>query len=268
MKEYAANTNMGDQGFCVLEYAPPNFGKTHGALTLPGRTRFINFESKDPRNVIGGSPNIIIYDDFLGFDEIIATLNRWVQEAREGKADYQNLFLDGTSFQMGKFKMDFEDSHYEKKLERSKKKPEEKPYLFDRFSMGDDTLQGWGGLASAMKRVTDLANKFTKQNINVIMTAWEMESPKYQGIGGEYIDYGPSYQGKEFGGLLAGYFDLIGRIVVPPKFNGDDVERPVISFVQNGKYGKYLCRATGKLTPHGAEVPLDWEQIFGFLRQK
>lgn len=264
MKSYSASDNMGDMGLCVLKYGPPNYGKTHGAGTLIGKTRFINFESKDPRNVLGGNGNIIIYDDFSGFDEIMSTLNDWVEEARKGKADYSNLFLDGTSFQMGKFKMDFEDSHYLKKMEKDKKKP----YLFDRFGLGEDALQGWGALASAMKRLCDMANKMTKFNINVIMTAWELESPKYSGIGGESIDYGPAYQGREFPGLLAGYFDLIGRIVVPPVFNGDEVTPPVISFVQEGtgKYSRYLCRATGKLTPHGQEVPLDWGKIFKFLR--
>jgi len=264
MKSYLASDTVENPGYCVLVYAPPNYGKTHGVLTLSGRTRLINFEAKDPRNVIGGHPEIQIYDDFQGFDEIMDTVASWVEEARSGKANYNNLFLDGTSFQMGKFKMDFEDSHYAKKLERDKKKP----FLFDRFGLGDDALQGWGALASAMKRMCDMANRMTKFGVNVIMTAWELENPKFSGIAGESLDYGPSYVGREFPNLLAGYFDLIGRIVVPPRFSDGKVERPIISFVQNNKYGKYLCRATGKLTPVGDEVPLDWGQILGFLNNK
>jgi len=262
MRTFRAVDSMGNLGICALKYGPPNYGKTHGANTLAGKTRFINFESKDPRNVIGGNPNITVYDDFSGFDEIMDTMNGWIEEARKGSVDYNNLFLDGTSFQMSKFKMDFEDSHWFKKLEKDKKKP----FLFDRFGLGDDALQGWGALASAMKRVCDMANKFSKFGINVIMTAWEQENPKYSGIGGEIIDYGPAFQGREFPGLLAGYFDLIGRVVIGPKFSDSGVERPTISFVQDSEFGRYLCRATGKLTPHGARVPLDWSQIFDFLR--
>lgn len=263
MRSYNAKDKMEGVGYCVLFYAPPNYGKTHSALTLSGKTRLINCESKDPRNVLAGSEDIVIFDDFVDFQDMMGVLDGWIEEARSGKIDYQNLFFDGASFQMSRFKMDFEDSHFEKKREKEKKEP----HLFDRFGLGEDALQGWGALASAMKRVTNGCNKLTKYGINVFMTAWEMENPKYSGIGGERIDAGPAFQGREFSNLLAGYFDLIGRVVAPPKFEDSGVAAPVISFVQDEAFGSYLCRATGKLAPRGKMVPLNWAKIIGFLNK-
>lgn len=254
---------------CILVYSPPNYGKTDSALTLDGKTYLVNFEEKNPMAVLKRdmerAKNITVFDDFRDFDEIQSTFDSWCEEARNGKLEADNIFIDGTSFQQSKFKTYFEDEHYIKKTEKK-----QQVYLFDRFSMSDDSMQGWGGLASLMKRITMIANRISKYGKTVIFTAWEVESPKYQGQGGVNVDYGPFFQGKEYSLLLSGYFSLIGRIVVPWKLDSETgkINPPIISFVQDDEFGSYLCRATGKLAPKGRRVPLNWSKIIGFLNKE
>lgn len=273
MRSYKAKDKIDNEGKAIFFYGPPSYSKTHSVLTLPGKTRLINCEAKDPRTVIGESENITVYDDFVDFDEMIVTLNSFVNEVREGKKEFDNLFFDGASFLMGKYKTDLEDAHYDK----LKDKNDKEPGLFDRLTMGEDGRRGWGALGSAMRRVTNISSTLTKYNINVIMSAWEMENPKYSGIGGEALDFGPWFQGQEFANMISGFFDLIGRIIVPPVFKKDKVDDAIISFVQinpdeigdgERNYGKYLCRATGKLIPKGKKVPLRWDKIIGFLNKE
>lgn len=275
MRSYSAKDKMEGEGKTIFFYGPPSFSKTHSSMSLDGKTRFINCEAKDPRTVIGDSDKIHVYDDFTNFDDMMDCLNGFVEEVRNGKPDYQNLFFDGASFQAGKFKMELEDAHYAKMREKDRGK---EPGLFERLSMGEDGRRGWGMLASAMSRITNITSVLTKYGVNVIMSAWEMENPKYSGIGGEALDYGPYFQGKEFSNMISGYFDLIGRIIIPPVFMEDGkVKDAVISFVQinadelrdgEKNYGVYLCRATGKMIPRGKRVPLNWGKIIGFLNKE
>jgi hypothetical protein len=57
----------------------------------------------------------------------------------------ENIFLDGGSFQQGKFRINLEDDHYERALEKSK--GSKVSLIFDRFGMGSDTQPGYGALA-------------------------------------------------------------------------------------------------------------------------
>jgi hypothetical protein len=265
----------GGQGICA--YGPTNCGKTDSVLTLPGKTNFINLEDKSPLQVLSRDPTwkdrITVYEDFNGFDEIEELLNEWLNKAQKGTMEEENIFLDGGSFQQGKFRINLEDDHYERALEKSK--GSKVSLIFDRFGMGSDTQPGYGALASMMKRVTANVQKFTKFGKNVIFTAWEMENPKYSGVGGESLDFGPTFEGKSYSNLLSGYFSLIGRIVEPWKLEVNEEGKetgkiipPIISFVRDDAYGKYLCRATGKLAPKGKRVPLNWSKIIGFLNKE
>jgi hypothetical protein len=244
------------QGYCMLIYSKPNFGKTHAFGTFPGKVKLIITEPKDPRSVLSWAENIS-YIETDDPEEYLPILIDYEKQAKAGTLDAQCIGFDSLSFLMSEFKVKFEDEHSSRLSEVEKKKL----FIFDKFSMGDDTLRGWGGLASLMKRVTGALNRISKYGIVTIATATEMENPKFNIA----LDYSPSFMGKEYPNVCNSYFHLVGRVTEPWKLKEDgSIKTPAVSFVSDD--GTYMSRVTGKLAQKGSRMPLDYAKILEVLR--
>ena len=255
IREYD-NSGEYPQGYCLLVYSKVNFGKTHAFGTFPGRVKLYITEPKDPRPVLSYADNVR-YIETDDPEEYLPMLIEDEKKAREGKLEADCIGFDSLSFLMSEFKVKFEDEHGSRLSEVEKKKL----FIFDKFSMGDDTLRGWGGLASLMKRVTASLNRISKHGIVTIATATEIENPKFNLA----VDYAPSFQGKEYPAVVNSYFHLIGRVTEPWKLREDGtIKAPAISFVSDD--GSYVARVTGKLAQKGSRMPLDYAKILETLR--
>jgi hypothetical protein len=184
----------------------------------------------------------------------------WEKLAKEGKLEADNVVFDSLSFLQGIFKTQFEDDH----ADRRSAKKDAIITLYDKFSMGDDTMMGWGGLSSILKRITTRLNSISKYGKITIATATEIQNPKYK-AGGGYVQYGPFFQGREYPSLMNAYFHLIGRIVEPWRLVDGDFKAPIISFVSDE--GDYVARATGNLA-RVKQGPLNWSKIISMVRGK
>src|SRR5208337_195520 len=112
----------------------------------------------------------------------------------------------GLSFLQTKFKEDFEDSRFDLGLTEVDGKGIVKrtDTIADRFRI---EMQDWGGLSSAMSRITSTLVNFTVYDIDVIATAHETENPKYN----HALEVGPSFQGKKgYVEIFSGFWGFIG----------------------------------------------------------
>jgi len=241
-------------GICILIYSEFGWGKTFAYSTLPGKTKLISTERRDPRISLKGHDENIDYSIPDSYYDLMEWLNHANAGCESGEFPFQNVGLDSASFLMSSFKLAIEDDRLTERVESDKAKYDN---LIDIGTLID---KDWGGLASMMKRITHSFTRLSQFGVNVIFTATEVAAPKWD----LSLRGAPSFLGREFPAVLNGYFDFMGRIVEPWKIkeNGS-ISPPTISFVsEKGDYVAKCC--SSKLAAKG-NGPLNYAKIFEII---
>ena len=119
---------------------------------------------------------------------------------------------------------------------RSIKEREVKP-LVNRTKM---SLEGYGGLASHMFRLTAALGRLSQMGKVVIVTALLAENPKWN----RDLAAGPALKGKEFPVNMPGFFDLIGLVEPSVDSDGNIVYPPLVRFQSSDD--SFVSKFTGK----------------------
>lgn len=262
--DYNLTNDDNKSGFAFLIYAKTGVGKSGSLATCEGNVLAYNAEDKDLGVVlkdvrqITGKSNPVRVKGFDTFDEYEADLNALHARYAAGERPYNLIFFDGFTFLQSNFKMDFEDSRFDKSVEDKKREDT----LVDRFRIEQ---ADWGGLTSAMQRITKVLVSFTIYGVNVIATAQEMDNPKYN----REMEVGPAFVGKGYGQVMPGYWHYIGWVTPGPKqVNGFYL--PQVRFVTDGTFiaRSSSVRLNEKLAQSGGVAPLDWHKIFKVIGGK
>jgi len=113
-------------------------------------------------------------------------------------------------------------------------------------------MEGYGGLASQMFRVTDLLCKLSLLGKTVIVTARLVENPKWN----RELSAAPALKGREFPTNMPGFFDLIG--LVTPRIKEDKlIYPPYVQF--SSPDNSFVAKYTG--SKGKTEGPLNLEKI-------
>lgn len=261
--DYTLTNDVNKSGHAFLVYGKTGVGKSGSLATCDGNLLAYNAEDKDLGVILSdvrqvtGKNNPVRIKGFDTFDEYEGDMNELHARYAAGERPYDLIFFDGFTFLQSNFKMDFEDSRFDLGLTEKDSKGEFKrtDTIADRFRIeqGD-----WGGLASAMCRITKVLVSFTVYGVNVIATAQEMEYPKYN----RNVEVGPAFVGKGYGQVMPGYWHYIGH-VVPGSTQVNGFYMPVVRFVSDGSFigRSSSVRLNEKLAASGGYAPLDWNKI-------
>ena len=253
MKKYSNSELPENLGSFWLIYGEPGIGKTYSFGTLPDPILAIITEPRDPRRTLNypeAKGKKIDFVEFETFNEYMDMLDELYQKYEEGTKPYKSICLDSLSFLQSKFKMDFEDDRFIDAIQEKKRSN----LLIDKFRI---EKADWGGLGSAMKRITAVLNKFSKQGVQVVATATLTENPSWN----RDLTAAPAFHG-EFAQVLNGYFDFIGLVTA----SGDtgNPYPPVISFVSPEQdFVAKSCSNT--LNEKGGKGILDFKKILKLI---
>jgi len=263
MRQYD-NTQPPDQlGTCTLFYSETGGGKTRSGGTCPGPIYFVNNEEKDPRNVLVGCPKPIYYFEWDTIDEEFEKVNEWVNKATEDwrkkeKKEFPaaTVFYDGLTFSQIKVKQRLEDDRYDFRVESKEARG-----MIDRARL---ERPDWGVSNSLVIRLMGLYNKLSKLGVYVIFTAKE---DTFEGT------ISPAIQGKEIPNSIHGFFDYIGWVSRPFKYDQNNTPlQPMITFGPghhpDGNIYKYVCRSSSDKLLRAGELPLHWGNIFKIIKDE
>jgi hypothetical protein len=99
-------------------------------------------------------------------------------------------------------------------------------------SRGKMTLENFGVMSRQMVRLMKGFEQLTINGIDVICTARDQDSPKWN----KALSCGPALAGKEFGRDIKGFFDFIGFIESRIDKDGNVLYPPLASFDDDGSY--------------------------------
>jgi len=106
------------------------------------------------------------------------------------------------------------------------------------------TLEGYGGLASNMFRLTAALCRLSQfEGKIVIITALLVENPRYN----RELAAAPSLKGKEFPANMPGFFDLIGKVETRKDGDGRIIYPPIVRF--ESPEGDFMAKFTGVRKP-------------------
>ena len=262
MQNLDPNIDSSKLGACILIYGDTDSGKTVSVLTCEEPILFINTESKDPRVTHQQFKHgkKIYYVVPEGFNDLMENLNRWLEQAKEKKFPNRTIFLDGLTFTQGGFRKELEDSRYSLRLESDKTTGFGKG-LISQMSLEQ---KDWGPLGSMMNRMMFLFNSFSHYGTTCIATAIAThDTPKWGGG----IRTAPGLIGFDFPKFLHGYFDFIGYIIEPFRFNEE--RKPVlprISFHHEENEESYMARSNSNIVTEKGSAPLDFTKIMKIVR--
>lgn len=240
-------------GSCWLLYSKPGVGKTYSFGSLPAPILVIVSEPRDPRRTLNyplARNKKIDFVEFDTFNEYMDLLDELYQKYENGIKPYKSICLDSLSFLQAKFKMDFEDDRFIDALQEKKRSN----LLIDKFRI---EKADWGGLGSAMKRITAMLNKFSKQGVQVVATATLTENPSWN----RDLTAAPAFQG-EFVQVLNGYFDFIGMVSLNK--DGGSPYPPIVNFVSPEE--DFVAKScSNALNEKGGRGILDFEKILELI---
>ena len=255
-----SNIDQSKLGGCFLIYGDSDSGKTTSFITLEDPALHINTQAKDARTVHQQFKHNkkLSYVSPEGFDDLMESENRWVEQAKEGKFPFKSVMLDDLTFSQSNFRHELEDDrHGARELDDEKKTGIRG--LTDRFRF---EKPDWRSIGSMMSRITYLLNQFSKFGIVVVATAIATHDfPKYGGG----VKTAPNIEGFDYTRLLHGYFDFIGYIIDP--FHFDEEMNPVpprISF--HSPDGTYMARCNSLELAKKGPAPLDFTKIMKVIR--
>ena len=227
MKTYSMSERDRKKGYCFLIYGEPGVGKTVSLATLPEPILIIVTEPRDPRVSISSvyPERDITFIEPETFDEYIQFLSELKTSYDEKRGEYRSVAIDSLSFIQSKFKIDMEDSRFEKSV----KKQSRDELFVDRFRM---ELGDWGGISSAMKRVIWLLNQLSKYGVIVVATATLTENPSWN----RDLVAAPFLMGRELPSIINAYFDFIGLVE-----KGNPYPPTVSFFSQDGSFLAKSC---------------------------
>lgn len=242
-------------GICLLEYGDFGYGKTYSASTLPGKTAYIKTEPRDHKLVLGPFLDRITAFAPESFDDLMETLNGWLNDADAGKLPYNNVFFDSASFFMSGLKIQFEDARM---MDRIRDRKTVGDLMTDRYHLVDADV---GGIASAMTRLVAAMNKLAVYDINVIWTATVVENPKWNMA----LSAAPSFLYRAFPSVALGFFDFVGLITRSWELQEDgSVKPPTISFISED--GSYVAKCCSIPLAKKNPAPLDFTRIFKVIK--
>lgn len=179
----------------IMIYAKPGVGKTSSIQYLKGKTLVLDMD--DSSKVLAGLDNI----DVISFDRVHPNefMTKFLKEAPELIKNYDNLVIDNIS-----------------SLER------------DWFVELGRTSKN--GISNEIQDYSKWTNYFARvmttiymlKNINILVTAWEMQEEYNSDTGQLFHRYAPRIRDSVRDGLL-GLTDVVGRMVVNPKTGGRGV---------------------------------------------
>ena len=212
------------KGAFVLLYGPNNVGKTASTLAtcdLPvayimsePRDIYRNidvankFRSENKLPLLEPGKNMFIFD-YENYDDLI----RFMSTDDDIKWDnIATMIIDSMSHIMNMELMcEIIDEAHEGRMEKlSASKGKAAELTKDLASKNKSTEEGYGVLASAMKRLAGAAGRKTRtKGMAVICLALEDEKPRM--VDGNYIKV-PLFAGRDFGKNVGGLFDFIGKV--------------------------------------------------------
>jgi len=249
---------LASAGFCACIYGEVGCGKTWSLLGLPDPLLLVSLEAKDIKRTIKEymgvnkqkDRKIRIWEDFDDFEDLMAQLHALKQEYAEGKGVYKGIGFDSLSFAQQLFKLEMEDSRFGDRMAENKRANT----FIDKFRMerGD-----WGGLKSAMVRLSRQLNSFSKHyGVYVVATAALTEYPKWN----KALEAAPDFEGG-YASVNAGFFDLVG-VVKKDESKPDYPYPPLISFAEENA----VTRCCSDTLMKGRQGVLDFQKIIEVLK--
>ena len=260
MQNLDPNIDPSKLGACILLYGDSDSGKTTSFLTLEDPSLHINTQAKDARTTFHqfnhGKKITCVSPE--GFDDLMDSLNRWVEQAKQGKFPFKSVMLDDLTFSQSSFRFELEDDRHGARILDDEKKTGARG-LTDRFRF---EKPDWRSIGSMMSRITHLLNQFSKYGIVVIATAIATHDfPKYGGG----VKTAPNLEGFDYTRLLHGYFDFIGYIIQP--FSFDEKMNPILPKVSfHSKDQTYMARCNCIKLAQMGSAPLDFTKIMKVVR--
>jgi len=236
------------QGKIILIYGPTGIGKTCSVLqSAPLPIGVVQFEERSLKTAITAADrpelknqlNIFQYEGWEDFLEFLENKSRMIIKLK-------TLFLDNISYLMNiHLSEEIENEAFQARSETEQKI---KPIV----SKSKLTIEGYGGLSGNMNRMMRRLGKYSKQGVNIVITALEQQYPKWN----RELAAAPALKGREFSDSMPSYFDLIGR--VESRIKDDKITYPP-KIVFAGEED-FLHKWTGKTSVTAG--PLNLTKIF------
>lgn len=232
-------------GNMIMIYGETGVGKTTSILqSAPAPILYLQTEPRSLKPSIDAAKrpdldvDVAVYQNFMGLMEFISDL--------KNTAKYSSVILDSLSHLSNvSLSSEIEDESFDAKSKDEKKK---KP-LINRTKL---SMEGFGGLASNLFRLTSMLGKISQTGKVVIITCLLSENPKWD----REIVAGPALKGREYPSSMPGFFDMIG--LVESRFQeGKLVYPPLIQFASPDQTFMAKHTGAGKKT----SGPLDISKI-------
>ncbi|HDZ26539.1 hypothetical protein LCGC14_0359310 [marine sediment metagenome] len=213
IEETVSWDSLSEPGLMTLLYGPFGVGKTDAIFTMPGKLIVYSTEPKDIKRTIkqhlvrndqkDRKIKIKSYGDFDGYMDDI---NELKAKFDAGKRPCDSIGFDTLSFFQQETKLEMEDDRFKDSIvPDAKGNTKRDNILIDRFRLEQ---ADWGGVKSAMIRLSKALGNIAKHGVYVTMTAAMVEYPKWD----KSLEGAPALEGG-FAQICAGFFDLVGAVL-------------------------------------------------------
>lgn len=237
----------------MLLYGPTGVGKTTTILqTAPEPIMYIQTEPRSLKPSLDATGresidvDVAVYEDFLGLMEFVAVPKNFERHRTVVVDSYSHLMSVGLSSEIED--QAFEARDPKEKLTKS---------LVMQTKM---SLEGYGGLASHMFRLTAALGRLSRAGKVVIVTALLAENPKWN----RELAAAPALKGREFPVNMPGFFDLIGLVEPRTDAEGKIVYPPRVRF--QSPDDSFVAKFTGR--GNVTSGPLNITKILSLGKEK
>ncbi len=252
MRQSDNSTPPEELGTCILEFGGTSSGKTRAAGTAIPPIYHINKEDKPVKDILIGCPKEIYYFDPDDIDDELATVNGWIEAAKQGKFPAKTVQVDGITFSQVKLKQWLEDSRRDVRIEDKKYRG---AVDYARSEVPDIGVNN-----SLIIRLLTLYNQLSKFGVTVIFTATEEVK---EGVIWPTLNY------REVPNAIHGIFSYIGYIVKPFRWDEQGNPEPAMIAFASGHHSqgyRYVCRSSSETLMKIGPVPLHWTRILEIIR--